>query len=82
MKTGMYVIFDQKAQIFNTPFHQPNEAVLIRTATDLRNDPNSEISKHPEDYLLYHVADYENDTGVVTAVDKTLMINFAEIPAQ
>lgn len=63
MKTLMYVIHDSKAAIYNKPFFQLNRDVAIRTATDLANDPQSEVSRNPEDYSLFCIGEYDDETA-------------------
>lgn len=62
MLTELYTIYDSKALIYNKPFHQQNEAVALRTASDLANDPNSECCKHAEDYVLFYLGTYDDQT--------------------
>lgn len=80
MKTELYVIYDSKSGIYNKPFHQLNRDVALRTATDLANDPNSEISKFPEDYSLFLIGTYDDETaGMELTEAPQHVINFHEI---
>lgn len=63
MKTEIYVIYDSKAKAYNKPFYQVNRDVALRTATDLANDPNVEISRYPEDYSLFCIGVYDDETA-------------------
>ena len=79
MKTEMYVIYDQKAKIYNKPFHQINESVAIRTVADLVNDANSDSSRHPEDYILFRVATYDDSNAEIQTFTPELICKFHEI---
>lgn len=63
MITRMYVIYDSKSEMYNKPFHMVNEPTAIRAATDLVRDPNSEISKNPEDYAMFYIGNYDDLTA-------------------
>jgi len=64
VKTMMFSVFDSKAAVFGTPFFMQREAMAIRAFTDLVNDPQTMVGKHPEDFSLFHVADFDDETAV------------------
>lgn len=59
----MYSIFDTKAEHFNVPFFMPNQAMAQRAFNDLAVDPKTLVGKHPEDYMLYEVGEFDDITG-------------------
>jgi len=61
----VFTIKDSKTGIFNSPFfnHTPGEAE--RNFRELANDPQSMIGKYPEDYDLYALGKYDDQTGKV-----------------
>lgn len=60
----MYSIRDAKAGIYMLPFFKKTEPEAIREFARLTKDQNSMISVFPEDYDLYHVGEYPDQTGV------------------
>ncbi|AXL15235.1 nonstructural protein [Microviridae sp.] len=60
MKTNMYTIYDNKAKVYNKPFYMLNNAVAERTALDLLADPNSELARHPEDFVMFFLGSYDD----------------------
>jgi len=58
-----FSIYDEKGKIYNTPFYFPHRGEAIRFFEDLTNDKKSTVNKHPEDYTLYQVGDYDDITG-------------------
>lgn len=58
-----YSIFDEKAKCFNTPFFAVADGVAIRDFGDLCNDTRSLVSRHPEDYRVYRVGQFNDDSG-------------------
>lgn len=66
MKTIMYTIYDSKAQVYNKPFYMVNEQVAVRSFRDLANDPSSDVCKHPEDFTLWRVGEFEDTLNEIT----------------
>lgn len=54
----MFSIFDNKADAFNTPFFMAARGQAVRAFQDLVNDGQSAISKHPEDYKLCLIGEF------------------------
>ena len=52
MKIKMFCIFDNKADLYMTPFFFPANGQAVRAFADLANDERSQIGMHPEDYKL------------------------------
>jgi len=63
----IYSVFDKKTAVFCSPFVSHNDLTAIRDFTSACRDPASVISKFPEDYELYHVGDWDDDTGDIVA---------------
>lgn len=64
MKLNVYSIFDVKAQCYSNPFFMPHNGQALRAFSDLVCDEKSSINKHPEDYILYRLAEYDDVSGV------------------
>jgi len=76
----MYVILDNKSAIYNKPFFFINDAVAIRAAQDLLDQPDHEIAKHPEDYTMFKLGTYDDETAFITTNDGLpVLIRFHEI---
>lgn len=65
----IYSVFDEKAQVFNTPFTCGNQAVAVRSFTDICLNGANMVSKYPEDFKLYHVGNFDVVKGTITALD-------------
>lgn len=75
MITNLFTIYDNKAAIYNTPFSQNNNAEAMRTFADMANDEKTTISKHPDDYDLYKIGEWNSNNGEVVGTDKTHLAN-------
>lgn len=67
MNFKMYVIRDSKAT-FDLPFTQHTHGEAERTFRQMANDKQSKIMHSPEDYDLYYLGDYNQETGTITAL--------------
>lgn len=75
MKQRLYTIQDKKSLLNNPPFAQNNNAEAIRSFADLVRDKNTTISKHPEDYNLWAIAEWDNITCQIESIEKLLLAN-------
>lgn len=63
-KSLVFAIFDVKAGYYKNPFMMRSKGEAIRGFTDLANDDKTEIGKHPEDFGLFLLAEFDTDRGV------------------
>lgn len=81
MKKPMYAIFDNVACTYNNPFCFVNEAVALRSCSDLLDSEN-EISLHPDNYSCWHIADYDTETAEITVLqERKVLCRFHELQA-
>lgn len=64
-----FTIRDSKAEVFNTPFFQKTHGEAERAFRELVKDEKSMVSKYPDDYDLYHLGEYDDQTGKIIALD-------------
>ena len=64
----IYAIKDTKAGFIIRPIMHPNDAVAVRDFTNLVNNSNelNQIAMNYTDFELWHIADFDQDTGVIT----------------
>lgn len=63
MIINAYSVRDEKAEAFLQPFFMHNDAVAQRAYLSSIRDTEHEFSKHPEDYTLYRLAEYDDQNG-------------------
>lgn len=56
-------IRDSKLNAFDRPFFAPTTAVAVRSFGDEVNRPESPMNKHLEDFSLWHLGTYDDETG-------------------
>lgn len=61
MRSNLYAIYDTIADIFNKPFVEHNDNSAIRAFKDamLKGDA------HKEDFVLYHIGEWNDANGVI-----------------
>lgn len=59
---------DRAADVFGQPIFTPAVGLGVRSFTDEINNPQSAFSKHPEDYDLYVLGTYDDNTGALAAI--------------
>lgn len=70
-----YTIRDSKAGIYDERIfscHTPGEAERI--FHQLVNDTNTHIGKYPDDYDLYHIGEFNMETGKFRSTDTPMHI--------
>lgn len=67
----MFAIKDRATDSFNVPFTVMTTAQAVRTfADEVNSDPQrSAIAKHPDDYDMYIVGEYDDQTAKITPLD-------------
>lgn len=70
----VFSIQDTKAEGFNTPFFQATFGLAERAFKEAANDPQSQIHKHKEDFRLYHVGEWNHQTGEIIPVVPPVLI--------
>lgn len=63
-----YSIHDSKSKTFSPPFFQRSRGEAIRAFSELANKQDNNIGKYPEDFCLYQVGTFEDNTGEIQAV--------------
>lgn len=58
-----FSVRDSKAEVFNTPFFQKTHGEAERSFRELVRDPKTMPGKYPEDYDLYYLGEYDDQTG-------------------
>ena len=68
MKTKLYCFFDSKSSSYDRPCYSSNKGTAIRDITDLLKEDNK-YSRHPSDYVLFEVGEFDSTTGLVVSYD-------------
>jgi len=61
----VFAIRDRALDCFGQPFFAPSVGAALRSFSDEinRQDPNNALARHPEDYDLFTLGEYDDQTG-------------------
>lgn len=60
-----YTLHDVKALTYSPPFFTSNDQVAKRMVSDLVNDNNTMVGRHPSDYKLYKIGTFDEGNGAM-----------------
>lgn len=63
------VAYDKKAQAYMTPFFVNNQQLGIRAFKDACNNAESPICRNPEDFSLFRLGTFDDNTGAMKLSD-------------
>lgn len=69
MKLVVCAVKDRAVNAYNRPIFVPTVGVAIRSFNDEANRKDSEMNNHPEDYDLYELGSWDDETGIYEPVD-------------
>lgn len=62
MRMKMYCIYDHIGMVAAKPFLLQNNEVAIRAVKDAMSQNDADFAKHPEDYSLYCIGEFNDST--------------------
>lgn len=81
MRLNVYTIFDSASQAYMRPFFMQSDGQALRSFTDIAQDADHDIGKHPEDYSLYRIGTYDDAKGILHPEDKSCLATAEEVVA-
>lgn len=78
----IYSIRDTVAVYFERPFYARTNGEAIRSFSDAVNEPKSPFNAHPEQFLLYEVGDFDEQTGKINAIEPISLGSGLDFKAQ
>lgn len=70
----VFSVRDSKALAFLQPFFSSATGSALRALGDAVTDGKSPLSVHPEDYILYEIGSFDDQTGELVAVSPIKML--------
>ena len=63
-----YTIYDRKALTYSPPFFAVADGAAVRMFQDLAGDTNTQVGRHPGDFVLYRCGGYDDASGSLLPV--------------
>jgi len=68
-KINIFAVFDKKAVSYLQPFYFTQKGQAIRSFEDAVNDPQTSFNKHPEDYSLFKLGEFDDQSGIIKSTN-------------
>jgi len=81
MRTQLYSIFDKAAGIYTKPLFARADGEVMREFTNLCTSADHPYSDHPEDYSLFRLGIFDDQTGKLTDEANECLANGHEVVA-
>lgn len=65
----MFAVKDMKAQLYQRPFFSLSIADATRGFEVISNEGDSMVSKFPNDFRLFYLADFDVETGAIKTLE-------------
>lgn len=76
----VFSIFDKAANIFNNPFFAPTEVHATRSfAIEVNRNEQSAIAFAPQDFSLYRIGSFDDQTGNLIPETPALIIEAVKV---
>lgn len=79
MNKYMFVVYDNKAELFGSPFYSVRKESAMRDFLRAAESPESEIHHTPADYDLYCLGQYEDENATFVIYPKHEFITNAYV---
>lgn len=77
MRSKIFAIYDNKAEAFMQPYFAHNAAVGTRTFSDNVQNHDTIFNKHPNDFVLFEIAEFDDQTGEITPHKQNINLGLA-----
>lgn len=74
-----FSIYDIKSEVYSKPFYDTTIGAAIRNFNDAAQDPQTTFNKHPEDFTLYQIGTFDDNTGNISALPEPVELGLPEI---
>lgn len=82
-----YTVYDNKALTYSPPFFVSTDAAAVRMVQDLVDDTGTQVGRHPKDFSLFFVGEFDADSArllaqqpLVHVVDAVALVRVVPLP--
>lgn len=75
----IFTFHDSKAQAYLPPFFLHQDGMALRTFSDLVAEKEHPFARHPEDYTLFKIGEFDDSTGKITVITPISLANGVEL---
>ena len=63
----IFTIYDNIAKAYQNPIYSLNQGAAVRIFSEAINDESTYLAKSPQDFILYYIGEYEEQSGCITS---------------
>lgn len=79
MRLHIYTVFDKAVNAFMQPFYARSAGEAIRSFTELANDKTTNVGRHPNDYILFGLGEFDDQAGQFHGIEPYRMVAAHEV---
>lgn len=68
MITQAFSVFDTAAGVYSPPFFSITKGLAIRMFSDMAKDPKTSIGQHPNDFTLFALGEFDDNSGAIISL--------------
>lgn len=72
-----FSVYDSKADVFGAPFLMKKQAEALRAWATVTEEKETAYSKHPADYTLFEMGEYDDNSGIFTSYEAKINLGTA-----
>lgn len=77
MLLKVFSVLDTKGDVFMAPFFMHATGQAVRAFSDLANDSQSLVARHPGDYRLTCIGEFDDSTGRLMPYEQIQQLGYA-----
>lgn len=81
MKMQVFAIWDSATNLYGNPMFLATAGQATRSLSDEVNRPaqDNQLYNHPEDFMLYHIADWDSESAQFNFMEKILIVRAQDL---
>lgn len=76
-KLKLYSVYDVKVKYFHNPMFMRNKGEALRSWEEAANDDKSQICRHPSDFDLFEIGEFDDQTAEITRLQSPESLGLA-----
>jgi len=76
-KLKVYSVYDSKMEAYMQPFFTHTKGAALRMWADTVADPKTQFSRHPADFTLFEIGDYDDSNGRLSSHEAKINLGTA-----
>lgn len=73
----IFAVYDSKAEAYMSPFFMQSKGQAIRAFGNSASDLTTDLGRHPEDFTLFHLGEYDDSNASFSLASTPISIGLA-----